>query len=60
MNPQSPSHISKSKLWHVHGKSYDLVPMLRSHPGGEDILIMSQGLPDCTCVGARLAASAQV
>ncbi len=30
-------------MWLIHGKQYDLTPLLRSHPGGEHILRLTEG-----------------
>lgn len=36
------------RLWHIHGKSYDLTPFLEKHPGGSLILKQTRGLEDAT------------
>jgi len=36
-------------LFHyIHGRAYDMRPFFAQHPGGKDILIMTQGLIDAT------------
>lgn len=39
---------SFKNLWFIHGKYYDLEPFIKSHPGGQAILILSRGIPDAT------------
>ena len=33
--------------WTIHGKNYDLRKFIERHPGGQDIILMTQG-KDCT------------
>jgi cytochrome b involved in lipid metabolism len=35
------------RLWYIHGKAYDLTPLLRWHPGGNDVLLACEGR-ECT------------
>jgi len=35
------------RLWHIHGKAYDLEPWRKSHPGGHHLLDITRGT-DCT------------
>ena len=45
-------HATRTKrnpeLHYLHGKAYDLRPFFSQHPGGKDILVMTQGLVDST------------
>ena len=36
-----------NNYWTIHGKNYDLRKFVERHPGGQDIIIMTQG-KDCT------------
>jgi fatty acid desaturase/cytochrome b involved in lipid metabolism len=45
-----PQHMSKhnQNYHYIHGKPYDLRKFFKHHPGGKDILEMTQGLIDAT------------
>jgi len=41
---------SKSQLWNIHGKWYDLKDYMKRHPGGEEILKQTQGQGDVSAL----------
>jgi fatty acid desaturase len=41
---------TKSKLWKIHGKWYDLTGYMKRHPGGETILKQTQGQGDVSAL----------
>jgi cytochrome b involved in lipid metabolism len=46
---QHATLTKRNPLFHyIHGKPYDLRPFFDKHPGGKDILVMTQGLVDAT------------
>jgi fatty acid desaturase len=45
MNPKS-----KSQLWEIHGKWYDLSKYMKRHPGGETIIKQTQGQGDISAL----------
>lgn len=47
VNPPTNPLVQAENVWYIHGKPYDLRPLMSWHPGGEDILKSCQG-NDCT------------
>jgi Cytochrome b5-like Heme/Steroid binding domain len=45
---EQPTSKGSSKLWRIHGKTYDLEAFLELHPGGREVLLTAQGLEDVT------------
>ncbi len=46
---QHATQTKRNPEYHyIHGKAYDLRPFFDKHPGGKDILVMTQGLVDST------------
>jgi hypothetical protein len=41
---------SKSQLWKIHGKWYDLKDYMKRHPGGEEILQQTKGQGDVSAL----------
>lgn len=37
-----------NSVWKIHGKSYDLTPFMKYHPGGDEILRQTKGIEDAT------------
>jgi fatty acid desaturase len=42
------SRFDTSKLWRIHDKYYDLMPLMGNHPGGPLVLEQSRGIVDAT------------
>ena len=51
---------SKSQLWKIHGKWYDLKDYMKRHPGGEDILKQTQGQGDVSALFETYHAFAEI
>ena len=41
---------TKSELWKIHGRWYDLSSYMKRHPGGETILKQTQGQGDLSAL----------
>ncbi len=46
---RSVSSKQMTAAWKIHGRTYDLTPLIRTHPGGSSIIKLTRGM-DCTAL----------